>query len=157
MRFGMLVHTGKPEAIKVARRLVEFFQARGEPTLHRYLDSSTPGKTRLRESGLHGTSGRGAGFGGDGTLLSAARLASSFGKPVLGINMGHLGFLTELDADSFQPALEQVIAGNYAVEERMMIEGGFCGLAWRWRVSAPKRRSCDQGYFRSHDSSQHVY
>jgi NAD+ kinase len=123
VRFGMLVHTGKPEAIKVARRLVEFFQARGNQL---FTDTSTAqllGKPDLGRAGYMALVDVVLVLGGDGTLLSAARLASSFGKPVLGINMGHLGFLTELDADSFQPALEQVIAGNYAVEERMMIEG----------------------------------
>lgn len=61
-------------------------------------------------------------IGGDGAMLRAARVCSLFGVPVLGVNMGQLGFLTEISApDSWQDKLETVLGGTYWIEERMMI------------------------------------
>jgi NAD+ kinase len=56
--------------------------------------------------------------GGDGTLLSAARIAGPQGVPILGVNFGGLGFLTELQPEELFGGLERVLAGDYAIEER---------------------------------------
>jgi NAD+ kinase len=61
-------------------------------------------------------------LGGDGTMLWTARQVASAGTPVLGINLGHLGFLTEIDLHEILPALENIMEGKYRVEERMMLE-----------------------------------
>ncbi len=61
-------------------------------------------------------------LGGDGTLLNSARLVAPHGVPLFGINMGHLGFLTEVDVPQLYKALEQLLSGNYHIEERMMLE-----------------------------------
>lgn len=61
-------------------------------------------------------------LGGDGTLLNSARQAAPGGVPVLGVNMGHLGFLTEIDVPELFSALEKLIKGEYMIEERMMLE-----------------------------------
>lgn len=60
-------------------------------------------------------------FGGDGTFLGMARLACKHGTPILGINLGGLGFLTEVTVDELYPMMERIIAGNYEVEERQML------------------------------------
>jgi NAD+ kinase len=61
-------------------------------------------------------------IGGDGAMLRAARAAAPFRVPVLGVNMGQLGFLTEISApDQMGGALERLLAGDYWLEERMMI------------------------------------
>lgn len=60
-------------------------------------------------------------LGGDGTMLHAARDARE-GLPILGVNLGSLGFLTETAVDSLYPALSRLFAGRYAVERRMMVE-----------------------------------
>ena len=59
-------------------------------------------------------------FGGDGTLLHAAWQASLLGKPILGINVGTLGYLTELEAGEIS-LLEKLASGNYRIENRMML------------------------------------
>jgi NAD+ kinase len=61
-------------------------------------------------------------LGGDGTMLGTARNVANFGTPILGINMGHLGFMTDVEATETFEALEKLLNGNYILEERMMIE-----------------------------------
>ncbi len=60
-------------------------------------------------------------LGGDGTLLYAARIMMRHNAPLLGVNLGGLGFLTEISLDSLYPTLEQVLTGNFTAENRMMI------------------------------------
>ena len=62
-------------------------------------------------------------LGGDGTLLQAARDVVHREIPLLGINLGQLGFLAEVDLQSLYSALDQLMADDYEVEERMMLEG----------------------------------
>lgn len=61
-------------------------------------------------------------LGGDGTLLAAARAAARYGIPVLGVNIGHLGFLTEIELSDLTPSLAKLVAGDYRIEERLMLE-----------------------------------
>lgn len=60
-------------------------------------------------------------LGGDGTMLRAAQDAHRNDALLLGVNLGTLGYLTEIDADQTVQALEEVVTGNYQVEERMML------------------------------------
>ncbi len=62
-------------------------------------------------------------LGGDGTLLQAARDVVYKNIPLLGINLGNLGFLAEVDRQSIYPALDKLMQGDYEVEERMMFQG----------------------------------
>lgn len=59
--------------------------------------------------------------GGDGTLLSAARSLVGFGVPLLGINLGHLGFLVDLCATDVNQALDEIMAGEYTEENRYLL------------------------------------
>jgi NAD+ kinase len=60
-------------------------------------------------------------IGGDGTFLKTARMSS--GKPIIGINTGTLGYLTEIRPDDLKKALRDIEKGNYNIENRMMLEG----------------------------------
>ncbi|MFT4157855.1 MAG: NAD kinase [Microbacterium sp.] len=60
-------------------------------------------------------------LGGDGTILRAAELVRGCDAPVLGINMGHVGFLAEIDRDDMDDAMRRVIARDYGVEERLAL------------------------------------
>lgn len=62
-------------------------------------------------------------LGGDGTLLRAARNMMGSDIPLIGINLGTLGYLAEVDSGTIEPALDKLIADNYTREERMMLEG----------------------------------
>ena len=62
-------------------------------------------------------------LGGDGTLLQAARDVVHKEIPLLGINLGTLGFLAEVDKNSVYPALDRLLSDDYELEDRMMLEG----------------------------------
>ena len=62
-------------------------------------------------------------LGGDGTLLQAARDVVHRGIPLLGINLGHLGFLAEVDTNSLEASLDKLLQDDFVQEERMMLTG----------------------------------
>ena len=66
-------------------------------------------------------------LGGDGTLIGAARNAAIYKKPIIGINLGHLGFLSEMEKDDLS-GLYNLLSGNFTVDERMMINCKFTGI-----------------------------
>lgn len=61
-------------------------------------------------------------LGGDGTLISVARLIGEQNVPIVGVNLGRLGFLTEITRDELPEMLERILADNYQVSDRMMID-----------------------------------
>jgi NAD+ kinase len=61
-------------------------------------------------------------FGGDGTLLSVARLPGAENVPILPVNLGGLGFLTEIRVEEVNSILEKIISGNFTVDKRMMLD-----------------------------------
>jgi NAD+ kinase len=62
-------------------------------------------------------------LGGDGTLLSAVRALEGCEVPILGVNLGFLGFLTEVSLDELFPTLERVVEGSYSLDTRTTLEG----------------------------------
>ncbi len=61
-------------------------------------------------------------LGGDGTLLSVARLSAGLGVPILGANLGGLGFLTEVTMDEIYSTLQKIFENNYVVDERVLLK-----------------------------------
>ena len=61
--------------------------------------------------------------GGDGTFIQASRRLFGRDLPMLGINMGTLGYLTEVEVQNVEEAVKQLVEGNYTIEERMMLYG----------------------------------
>lgn len=78
-------------------------------------------------------------LGGDGTLLHVADLASQYAIPVVGINLGDLGFLTEVAKDERYQALQAIIQGESAIERRMMLKARLVGeagpSAWQYALN----------------------
>lgn len=62
-------------------------------------------------------------LGGDGSMLEAAKLLYPHEIPLIGINLGHLGFLTQIECRQLEAALDSLAAGNFQIEERTMIQG----------------------------------
>lgn len=71
----------------------------------------------------------GIAIGGDGTLLGVARSLFGWGKPVLGINLGHLGFLTDVAAKDIEKMLDDIAQQNYTFEHRILLESKMQGSA----------------------------
>ena len=105
--FLLIANNGKPAAMEMAARVEEYLTERG-CVCEREVSSST-------ECVLV--------FGGDGTLLQAARDLREYDLPFLGINMGSLGYLAEVDKDHVYDALEQLINDTAREEERIMLHG----------------------------------
>ena len=76
-------------------------------------------------------------LGGDGTFLRSASAIGETGVPALGINLGRIGFLAKVETDDLERALDQVVAGDYAIEERFRIEAAH-PRAGRKRRRAPR-------------------
>lgn len=62
-------------------------------------------------------------IGGDGTLIRASGVLVFDGIPILGVNLGTLGYLTEVEVQNIEPAIDQLISGDYFIEDRMMLYG----------------------------------
>jgi NAD+ kinase len=121
---GVIVGPRKPEALEVVCEMREWLEARGVELL---AADSIAAQTRcapLAESGGELTEDVDliVVLGGDGTMLGAARLIGTRQIPVLGVNFGWLGYLTEFTLEEMFPALESVSEGNFFVERRMMID-----------------------------------
>lgn len=118
-RVVILAKMGTARGIKIAAELGQWLQERGVEVR---FDRDTAAALGLPDGVGRNDIGQNAdlliGIGGDGTLLSAARSAGPLGVPILGINFGSLGFLTELQPDESFAGLKAVLSGNYTVEER---------------------------------------
>ena len=64
-------------------------------------------------------------FGGDGTLLGSARNILEYETPILGINLGAVGFLTDVNIDNFESIIQDILQGNYDIEERSLVSANF--------------------------------
>ena len=132
----LIVHSGRDAtrrvAVEAARRLhAEGFALRVMPDEYSSdagLFDELPEEQRPRGIGVDavGEAAHGAEvvlvLGGDGTLLRAAELARHARVPLLGVNLGHVGFLAEADIDDLDAVLDAVVARSYRVEERMTVD-----------------------------------
>lgn len=119
---ALLPHSGKEEALALAKRLIPELEARGaavwvEPDVGPVIgrDDVSGGTAELTSCEVALV------LGGDGALLKAARLMAPHEIPILGVNMGHLGFLTEIEPEGVEKAIDRLFRGEYAIEERMML------------------------------------
>lgn len=122
-RVGIVAKPDRPEAREVVPDLARWLQARGKQVvLEKETAALVPTATSgVRKSDLPGQVELLVVLGGDGTLLSMARLIGDLGVPILGVNLGGLGFLTATTLEELFPALEALFAGRMQVEERMVL------------------------------------
>jgi NAD+ kinase len=113
---GVLAHPARPQTAPVADEIAASLRARGLDVwreLHWDEDSvrdDIPGTDMI------------VAIGGDGAMLRAARACAPYGVPILGVNMGHLGFLTEITRpEEWSRHVEAILDGGYWIEQRMMI------------------------------------
>ncbi len=125
MSVGLIPHLQKPQALAACRDLVNWLELQGikpcfSPEVGACLqrpdlavDDATMAKAQLLVV-----------LGGDGTLLSVVRRHYAWGLPILGINLGKLGFLTEIELKDMFSGMERVLRGEYSVQERMLLRVG---------------------------------
>ncbi|MEB3262334.1 MAG: NAD(+) kinase [Cyanobacteriota bacterium] len=146
-RVGLIVNDGKDLALTTADKIEQRFREAGREVVR---VSSSGGMVGFANPDQHlRTRGYAACvpasfntqmdaavvLGGDGTVLSAARQTAPIGVPILTINTGHLGFLAEAYLQQLDQALDQLIAGDWTVEERtMLIVSVMRGDQRRWEV-----------------------
>ena len=136
-RIGIIAKKNKPEAVSIARSLVEWLQPKKievyiEEEMGRLLFTSGPSlRAGLPLSDAYINSVERSDIpdhvemvivlGGDGTLLSVARLVGDHEVPILGVNLGGLGFLTEITLEELYRVLERVIQGDFITDERVVL------------------------------------
>ncbi len=123
MAIGLIPNLGKETALTVCHELMGWLEGRGEQVLLTREAAVAVGRAELavEDEEMARASRLIAVLGGDGTLLSVARRWPFWGVPVLGINLGHLGFLTEIECNDLYVGMERVLDGDYFVQERMML------------------------------------
>lgn len=121
-RVGMVLRPSTPELKDYFFELKSLFEKRGVSV---QLDSISGGmigvfgqdfKRMCEECDLLVT------VGGDGTLISVVRRSFGLQKPILGINMGNLGFLTDIQRDEVESFVDKLLAGDYRIDHRMLIQ-----------------------------------
>lgn len=127
---GLVLKRGQARALEVAGTVREWLQAQG---LEVWVETEVAGHLAKARSGSREDIVQNVDLvvvlGGDGTLLSVARLLVAREVPILGINLGGLGFLTAVTVEEAIPMLERVLRGDVRIDRRMMLE-----VRW-WRAA----------------------
>lgn len=118
-RFFIVTNEYKDPNLKYTELIRSFFQRNGRKAV--YIPESSR-RDKLGEMLCSDTDCLLV-LGGDGTVLRASRQVVDSGVPILGINLGTMGYLTEVDLTGWTEALGQLLSGNFSVEERMMLMG----------------------------------
>jgi NAD+ kinase len=122
-KIGIISKPRKKDAGDILKNLVDWLRKKG---IEQLMDKETAGmidmRTYYERQDIAALSEFIIVLGGDGTLLSVARLIGGKGTPILGVNLGSLGFLTEVTLEEMYPLLEDILAGEMIIDERGMLE-----------------------------------
>jgi len=122
LKIGIIGKPQSPQASKIAEELMDWLSERGvEVYIDQLIGIRPDHRNTVPHEDVSSLSDIILALGGDGTFLTAARLAGEFDVPILGINLGRLGFLTEINLDEIYPMMERLIKGDYVTEERDML------------------------------------
>jgi NAD+ kinase len=120
-KIGIICKPGRKEPEEILQELLPFLKQRGCET---FVDLETAAALKINGFSREEISSLAdlvLVLGGDGTMLSVSRLVAERGIPILGINLGGLGFITEVRRDDIFSAVDKMLSGRYAVEERLML------------------------------------
>jgi NAD+ kinase len=122
-RLGIISKPNEPRAIAVAAQIAKWAEALGLKLLVDSCISGLPPETVCAsQQYIADNSDLLIALGGDGTMIHTARLVAGHGTPVLGINLGSLGYLTEFAVEETISALEEVSRGDYQIDRRTMLD-----------------------------------
>lgn len=129
MRFGLIANLNRPGAAAAITRLLDWaVAAKHEIVADAVLRGSIDPRAAFADRAvLPAQIDLLISMGGDGTLLSAARSVGKSGVPMLGINLGSLGFLTQVPSDQFLEPLEAITRGGCQTEDRLMLQAAVDG------------------------------
>ncbi len=121
---GLVPHPTRSDATELAKRAAARFAEQGVDVRVPGPDADAAGLGHFAVEAERFAEGLDVviSLGGDGTMLRAVDLAYEARVPVLGVNVGQLGYLTEVETHDFDAALDRVLGGNYEVAERMMLQ-----------------------------------
>jgi NAD+ kinase len=128
-RVGLVVHAGRPSAVEAARSLVGWLRGRGL-SVRCLAGEPVAGDEARDQASFPDGLDLVVSVGGDGTLLRAAQLASRADAPVLGVNVGRLGFLTEVGPEDAPELLDRLLDGRARIEERLAVVARPRGAPW---------------------------
>lgn len=120
-RIGIIGKSGRPEPAEIAKGILTWLKERDAEVFVDMETSQPIGIKGYLRSEILELVDLVLVLGGDGTMLSVARLVCEKGIPILGINLGGLGFITEVQRTEVYEALERVFSGQYIIEERLML------------------------------------
>ncbi len=129
-RFRHVALVGKYQAQGIGHVIEEIAGFLKQQGVHVSLDTRTAASTGITAHGALELADIGAQcdlavvLGGDGTMLGIARQLARYSVPLVGINQGRLGFITDISVSEFAEALAPMIAGDYEIEHRTMLDGG---------------------------------
>jgi NAD+ kinase len=120
---AIVVHHQRPEAAALAKQLIGDLVGGGHAVRVPVKDAAAAGldEWATPADGLADAVDLAVSLGGDGTMLRTVDLVGAAGVPVLGVNVGHLGYLTEVDGPDAQAAVDRFLGGDYHVESRMTL------------------------------------
>jgi len=121
---SMMVHPERSESLELAAALADYLEKSGNKVRLDEVGASAVGRSELGCSteDFAADADLAVSIGGDGTMLRTFERVAQAGVPVLGVNVGHLGYLTEFEADEAQTAVDKALRGDLPVEERLMIQ-----------------------------------
>lgn len=124
-KYLIVTNESRDPGLVTTHRIMDYLHKKGCAcwSANEYMNQDASRNTGELDEALTGDAECVIVLGGDGTLLRAARKMVSKDIPFLGINSGHLGYLTEGDKSKAEDILDRVIADEYFVEERMMLSG----------------------------------
>ncbi len=125
-KFGVVIKRNVQQAVDLAKTVGQWLEENGRSVAITgdvdNLDKSWPNADVVSKESIPETCDMVLVFGGDGTFLSIARRMVNKSIPILGVNLGHLGFLTEFTVDTILDDLERICQGDYHIQERSMLE-----------------------------------
>ena len=118
---GLVLNFYKTEVVELGQMIAEQLSARDIQIIAPSEDADALGLPRLTNAQFAQAADAVLVVGGDGTLLRAARTVYGYHKPLLGVNKGYLGFLTEVEMNELEDYLGAFLSGDFQVERRMML------------------------------------
>lgn len=121
-RIGIILKKGKFETLEILKDFISWLRSRGIESYVEAEAASFLKEKSIEKERMLSMVDLLAVFGGDGTMLSVARLVKGKNVPILGINLGGLGFITEINKDELYEAFKLILDGKYFIEERIMLD-----------------------------------